>query len=144
MDESLSAVAEWFGSTEHYCNNDCNNKRNTHGVPLHGTNIVLVPQHMQTLPRSGYFCYHKLMLFFHIITALLSLLTASFTAYRPTKGKLILTYFMTAGTLITGVSLMALESVAFARVCISGGVYLVGVISLILIARRKMAAALLY
>lgn len=84
------------------------------------------------------------MLLFHIITALFSLFTASLTAYHPTKEKLIFTYIMTVGTLISGVSLMVLESAAAAKVCISGGVYLVGVISLILIARRKMAAALLY
>lgn len=84
------------------------------------------------------------MIFIHVIIAVLSLTAASLTAYRPTKGKLISTYIMTVGTLISGVSLMVLESAAAAKVCISGGVYLVGVISLILIARRKIAAALLY
>lgn len=84
------------------------------------------------------------MLLFHIIISLLSLLTASYTAYLPTKQKLIFTYISTAMTIMSGIILTVLESVSVTRVCISGGVYLVGVISLILIARRKMTAALLY
>lgn len=84
------------------------------------------------------------MLFFHIVTALFSLITASFTAYRPTKEKLILTYITTAGTLMSGVLLSLIESVSLVRVCVSGGIYLVAVVALILIARKKVASAPLY
>lgn len=84
------------------------------------------------------------MIFFHIVAAIVSLIAALLAARCPTKRKLIFTYIATVGTLISGVSLMVLESAAAAKMCISGGVYLAGVISFILIARRKMAAALLY
>lgn len=84
------------------------------------------------------------MLLFHIFIAILSLISASVTAYRPTNRKFTLTYIATVATLISGVLLTVLESVSVARVCMSGGVYLVAVVALIIVARRKMATVPLY
>ena len=81
---------------------------------------------------------------FHIIVAFISLITASLAAFRPTKQKFIITYTATAGTLVSGILLMVIESVSLVRVCVSGGIYLVAVVALILIARKKVASAPLY
>jgi len=79
------------------------------------------------------------MLLFHIVIALISLITASLAAYRSTEQKLTITYAAIGGTLVSGVLLTVLESVSVARVCVSGGVYLIAIAALILIARRKLA-----
>lgn len=84
------------------------------------------------------------MLLFHIFIALLSLITASFAAYHPTKNRLTFAYTATGGTLASGILLVILESASVAHVCISGGVYLVAVAILILIARKKIATVPLY
>lgn len=84
------------------------------------------------------------MLVAHVVIAFTSLVIASLTAYTPTKQKLLLTYVATAGTLVSGVLLMALETVSVARVCVSGGVYIVALASLVLVIRKKLAATPLY
>jgi hypothetical protein len=84
------------------------------------------------------------MLVTHVVVAFTSLIIASLAAYTPTKQKLLLTYVATAGTLVSGALLMVLETVSVARVCVSGGVYLVALAALILIIRKKLAATPLY
>lgn len=84
------------------------------------------------------------MLFLHIIIAIFSLITASIAAYRPSRQTLSLTYVVTAGTFLSGVLLMVMEPVSITRACISGGLYLAAVVTLILVARRKSTSAVLY
>ncbi len=77
----------------------------------------------------------------HILWAVGSLGFATVTAFKPSKTKLLLTYILTAGTIVTGVVLVILAPGSLGSACVSGLLYIGSVAVLVRTARRKLSAA---
>lgn len=84
-----------------------------------------------------------MILVFHVVVASMSMLVTLLTVYAPTQIKLYMAFVLTLSTLLSGALLLVMESVSIARACISGGMYFVLMISLIVIARKRFDKAFL-
>ncbi|HTE21899.1 MAG TPA: hypothetical protein VK674_02555 [Candidatus Limnocylindria bacterium] len=82
-----------------------------------------------------------MIVFFHVLTALASLVVAGVAFFSPSQAKLRLTYVLTAGMLASGVYLVVQNSSHLLKACVMGLVYLVVVSFEIAAARHKLAKA---
>ena len=79
----------------------------------------------------------------HIIVALTSLVFAGIILFKPSKTKLNITYALTAATIISGFYLVLAKPAHMTQVCAEGLVYLAAVAWGIIVARRKLATAVI-
>ena len=80
-----------------------------------------------------------MLILIHVILALSSIVSSSYSFIRPSKAKLNLTYGLAVGTLASGSYLVISTSSGLVSACVTGLIYL-GIVSLgILGAQRKLA-----
>lgn len=79
-----------------------------------------------------------MLLIFHIIAALLSLMQATFTLVAPSGAKLRTSYALIAATLGSGVYLVVQIKAPLVQSCTSGLVYLASVAVLTAYARKRL------
>jgi hypothetical protein len=82
------------------------------------------------------------MLLLHITIAILSLIWATITVFKPSVTKLRASYGMTAGVVVTGILLVVANHAVMLQACSSGLTYLVVSFSLAVVARRKLVRQL--
>lgn len=78
------------------------------------------------------------MLILHVFVALSGLIIASFLAYAPSSAKLYATALASLGTLVSGVALILVGG-SVLHACASGLLYFASVVSLMLVAGRRLA-----
>lgn len=81
-----------------------------------------------------------MILVFHVVVALASIVFATATYMRPSSAKLHVTYGSIAATLATGTYLVVSSPAHMIQACITGVGYLVVVGAIALAARAKLAA----
>jgi len=82
-----------------------------------------------------------MLIVIHVILALGSIVTSSYSYIRPSKTKLNLTYGLTAGTLASGSYLVVTTASGLVSACTTGLIYLTIVSLGIFGARHKLATA---
>ena len=80
-----------------------------------------------------------MILLTHIAFALISMVFVSYTALYPSKTKLLITYFLTLGTLLSGVIILFTRPVHLGQACASGVAYLGFMIAISIVARKRLA-----
>ena len=75
----------------------------------------------------------------HIAFAFISIVFVSYTAFSPSKTKLSITYFLTLGTILSGLIMLFIHPVYLGKACASGIVYLGFMIVISMIARKRLA-----
>lgn len=80
------------------------------------------------------------MLLIHILVATISVLYSAYTALTPTASKIRITLIMIALSLASGFVLVFTNHASISKVCISGLVYLIATISILRVAKLRLAA----
>jgi hypothetical protein len=80
-----------------------------------------------------------MILLTHIALALTSIVLASYTALFPSSTKLRITYVLSIGTILSGLTMAFINPVNLGRACLSGIVYLGLIISISAIAQKRLA-----
>jgi hypothetical protein len=75
----------------------------------------------------------------HVIIALMSLVQASFTAAKPGKNQLRISYSLIAGTLVSGTYLVVHMRSSLMSACVSGLTYLAVIMVLLITAQYRLA-----
>jgi len=74
----------------------------------------------------------------HVALALASIISATATAFQPSKTKFLFTYILTAGAFISGFFLLFTFPEHIGKACVSGLLYIGSIMALLHIARRKV------
>ncbi|HSX31467.1 MAG TPA: hypothetical protein VLE99_06130 [Candidatus Saccharimonadales bacterium] len=80
-----------------------------------------------------------MLLLAHIVVALTSVLQATFGVLRPSRAKLLTTYGLIAGTLVTGTYLVISLHAPVLQSCVSGLAYLVATLPLAAVAQHRLS-----
>ena len=81
-----------------------------------------------------------LMIIFHIVVAVVSLILSAYVAFRPQQLLLKVNYGLISTTLVTGVVLI-MNGASVWHMCMSGFVYCLFAIGLAEVARRRLGAS---
>jgi hypothetical protein len=82
------------------------------------------------------------MLLVHITIAILSLVWATITVFKPSVAKLRISYGMTAGVVVTGALLVVANHTVIVQACTSGLTYLAISLTLTMVSRHKLVRQL--
>lgn len=80
-----------------------------------------------------------MILITHVAFAFISIVFVSYTAFSPSKIKLRITYFLTLGTILSGLIMLFIHPAHLGQACVSGVLYLGFMIIISMIARRRLA-----
>lgn len=80
-----------------------------------------------------------IVVLFHIVSALSSVLCATYSLVFPSKARLRLSYGLVAATIVSGSYLAFSQSASLSAACVTGIVYLSAVALLLFPARHKLA-----
>lgn len=80
-----------------------------------------------------------MLLVTHILLAILSVVLAAVTAYKPDDHHFIRTLLATAATIVTGVLLVVFNPAHIEQACVSGLLYIGSIVAILKIAVRKIS-----
>lgn len=89
------------------------------------------------LKRGFYKCILVSMVMLHVIIALVSIILATYSLFKPTRQVLIADWILVAATVVSGTTLVALEPTRMLHACIAGLIYVMFASTLTLIARVR-------
>lgn len=81
-----------------------------------------------------------MIVFLHVVVALLSIVIATSVYIRPSKNKFYFSYALVAATIISGTFLILQSPAHMVQSCIMGTLYVGVVLSTLVLAKKKMAS----
>ena len=74
----------------------------------------------------------------HILLAIISVTSATYTAILPSRNKLLVTYLLATGTILSGTAMLFTSPQELGRVCLSGFVFIGLIVVTSVIAKNRL------